>query len=143
MISPLWRTSKGGPPEHTADIRSGPSTSRPAVLIDYSLSDVSKVDGDIWAKVPRCHFRKKVISAYISILLYLHEPKGRICQNRVTLVLSYLVRVGLDKIRVEYLDLFGPTIVTMQQFMWQDNLVRVAHFVFDCFASLQTLGCGQ
>ena len=27
--------------------------------------------------------------------------------------------------------------------MWQDNLVRVAHFVFDCFASLQTLGGGQ
>ena len=39
--------------------------------------------------------------------------------------------------------LFGPAIVTMQQFMWQDNLVRVAHFVFDCFASLQTLGGGQ
>ena len=46
-------------------------------------------------------------------------------------------------IRVLYLDLFGPAIVTMQQFMWQDNLVRVAHFVFDCFASLQTLGGGQ
>ena len=27
--------------------------------------------------------------------------------------------------------------------MWQDNLVRVAHFVFDCFASSQTLGGGQ
>ena len=51
--------------------------------------------------------------------------------------------VALQPIRVLYLDLFGPAIVTMQQFMWQDNLVRVAHFVFDCFASLQTLGGGQ
>ena len=51
--------------------------------------------------------------------------------------------IVLTPIRVKYLDLFGPTIVTMQQFMWQDNLVRVAHFVFDCFASLQTLGGGQ
>ena len=51
--------------------------------------------------------------------------------------------IALTPIRVKYLDLFGPTIVTMQQFMWQDNLVRVAHFVFDCFASLQTLGGGQ
>ena len=48
--------------------------------------------------------------------------------------------VGLQPIRELYLDLFGPAIVTMQQFMWQDNLVRV---VFDCFASLQTLGGGQ
>ena len=51
--------------------------------------------------------------------------------------------IALTPIRVKYLDLFGPTIITMQQFMWQDNLVRVAHFVFDCFASLQTLGGGQ
>ena len=51
--------------------------------------------------------------------------------------------VALTLIRVKYTDLFGPTIVPMQQFMWQDNLVRVAHFVFDCFASLQTLGGGQ
>ena len=51
--------------------------------------------------------------------------------------------VALQPIRVLYLDLFGPVIVTMQQFMWQDNLVRVAHFVFDCFASLKTLGGGQ
>ena len=51
--------------------------------------------------------------------------------------------IALTPIRVKYLDLFGPTIVTMQQFMWQDNLVGVEHFVFDCFASLQTLGGGQ
>ena len=51
--------------------------------------------------------------------------------------------VALQPIRVMYLDLFGPAMVTMQQFMWQDNLVRVARFVFDCFALLQTLGGGQ
>ena len=56
---------------------------------------------------------------------------------------AVLLLLHLQPIRVLYLDLFGPAIVTMQQFMWQDNLVRVAHFVFDCFASLQTLGGGQ
>ena len=36
--------------------------------------------------------------------------------------------------------LFGPAIVTMQQFMWQGDLVQVAHFVSECFAVLETLG---
>ena len=48
--------------------------------------------------------------------------------------------VALKHIREVYSDLFGPTIVTMQQFMWQGDLVRVAHFVSECF---QALGGGQ
>ena len=53
--------------------------------------------------------------------------------------------VALQPIRELNLGLFGPAIVTMQQFMWQawDNLVGVARFVFDCFASLQTVSGGQ
>ena len=31
-----------------------------------------------------------------------------------------------------YMLLFGADIVTMEQFMWQLNIVGVAHFVMDC-----------
>ena len=37
------------------------------------------------------------------------------------------IRIGEDP------GLFGADIVTMQQFMWQLDIVGVAHFVMDCF----------
>jgi hypothetical protein len=33
----------------------------------------------------------------------------------------------------DYSGLFGADIVTMRQFMWQVDIVGVAHFVMDCF----------
>ena len=50
---------------------------------------------------------------------------------------------ALLPVRELYPGLFGPTIVTMQQFMWQRDLVGVAHFVLDCFRKLHSLGGGQ
>ena len=38
--------------------------------------------------------------------------------------------------RNRYSGLFGAAIVTMQQFMWQLDIVGVAHFVMDCFDCL-------
>jgi hypothetical protein len=40
---------------------------------------------------------------------------------------------ALQSIRDRYPGLFGADIVTMQQFMWQLDIVGVAHFVMDCF----------
>ena len=40
----------------------------------------------------------------------------------------------------KFAELFGPAIVAMQQFMWQGDLVQVAHFVPKCFAVLETSG---
>ena len=39
----------------------------------------------------------------------------------------------LQFLRDRYRGLFGADIVTMQQFMWQLDIVGVAHFVMDCF----------
>ena len=50
---------------------------------------------------------------------------------------------ALQPVRETYFDLFGPAIDIMQQFMWQGNLLGVAHSVFECFAHLQALGGGQ
>ena len=50
---------------------------------------------------------------------------------------------ALHPVRELYPGLFGPTIVTMQQIMWQRDLVGVAHFVLDCFRRLHSLGGGQ
>ena len=50
---------------------------------------------------------------------------------------------ALQPVRERYLDLFGPNIITMQQFMWQRDLIRVAHFVLACFDSLHSLSGGQ
>ena len=33
----------------------------------------------------------------------------------------------------DYSGLFGADVVTMRQFMWQVDIVGVAHFVMDCF----------
>ncbi len=40
---------------------------------------------------------------------------------------------ALQSIRDRYPGVFGADIVTMQQFMWQLDIVGVAHFVMDCF----------
>ena len=40
---------------------------------------------------------------------------------------------ALQSVRDRYPGLFGAAIVTMQQFMWQLDIVGVAHFVMDCF----------
>ena len=50
---------------------------------------------------------------------------------------------AVQPIRAKYPSLFGTTIVTMQQFMWQGDLLRVAHFVVDCFDFLRDGGGGQ
>ena len=42
--------------------------------------------------------------------------------------------------RENFADFFGPAIVTRQQFMWQGDLVQVAHFVSGCLAVLETSG---
>ena len=47
---------------------------------------------------------------------------------------------ALLPVRGLYPGLFGPTIVTMQQSMWQRDLVGVAHFVLDCFRKLHSPG---
>jgi hypothetical protein len=41
--------------------------------------------------------------------------------------------LALQSIRDRYPGVFGADIVTMQQFMWQLDIVGVAHFVMDCF----------
>ena len=40
----------------------------------------------------------------------------------------------------EICNSFGTAIVTMQQLMWQGDLVQVAHFVSEWFAVLETSG---
>ena len=40
---------------------------------------------------------------------------------------------ALQSIRDKYPGLFGADIVSMQQFMWQLDIVGIAHFVMDCF----------
>jgi hypothetical protein len=40
---------------------------------------------------------------------------------------------ALQPIRCTYPGLFGADIVTIQQFMWQLDIVRFAQFVMDCF----------
>ena len=45
---------------------------------------------------------------------------------------------ALQPIWEKFADLFGPTFATMQQFLWQGDLVQVAHFVSASFAVLQT-----
>ena len=47
---------------------------------------------------------------------------------------------ALQTTRENFAGLFGPAKVTMQQFMWQADLVQVAQFVSECFAVLETLG---
>lgn len=37
-----------------------------------------------------------------------------------------------------FADVFGDGILTIQQFMWQDSIVQVAHFIQTCFAELNS-----
>lgn len=47
---------------------------------------------------------------------------------------------ALQNIRDHYLALFGAEIQTMQQFVWQLDIVSVAKFVMDCFDYLDATG---
>ena len=49
---------------------------------------------------------------------------------------------ALQPTRERFAVVFGPAIITVQQFMWQGDLAQVAHFVSECFAVLQT-PCGD
>jgi hypothetical protein len=57
------------------------------------------------------------------------------CAQQVIVDKHHLVfeRPALQSIRDKYPGLFGADIVSMQQFMWQLDIVGVAHFVMDCF----------
>ncbi len=46
---------------------------------------------------------------------------------------------AVQSIRDQYPVLFGAAIQTMQQFMWQLDVVSVAHFVMDCFDHLDAV----
>ena len=46
---------------------------------------------------------------------------------------------AVQSIRDQYLALFATAIQTMQQFMWQLDIVSVAHFVMDCFDHLDAV----
>ena len=46
---------------------------------------------------------------------------------------------ALQGVRNKYAALFGCGTHTMQQFMWQENLMGVAHFVMECFAMLDEM----
>ena len=50
---------------------------------------------------------------------------------------------ALQEVWEQCLDLFDPIIDTMQQCMWQGDLIRSAHYVLACFEWSQTLGGGQ
>ena len=45
---------------------------------------------------------------------------------------------ALQPVRDRYAALFGPSIVTVRQFIWQLDVVAVAHFVMDCFDLLHS-----
>ncbi len=47
--------------------------------------------------------------------------------------------LAVQSIRDQYPALFGAAIQTMQQFMWQLDIVSVAHFVMDCFDHLDAV----
>ena len=44
---------------------------------------------------------------------------------------------ALQTTRENFAGLFGPAIVTMQQFMWQGDLVQVAHLCLNALRSLR------
>ncbi len=46
---------------------------------------------------------------------------------------------AVQSIRDQYPALFATAIQTMQQFMWQLDIVSVAHFVMDCFDHLDAV----
>ena len=46
---------------------------------------------------------------------------------------------AMQCVRDQYPALFSPAKNTMQLFMWQRNIVGVAHFVQDCFEGLGAL----
>ena len=43
---------------------------------------------------------------------------------------------ALQTVRDRYPTLFAPAHSTMQLFLWQPDLVRVAHFIMDCFDAI-------
>jgi len=43
---------------------------------------------------------------------------------------------GLQRVRDQYTHLFAPAILTMAQFMWQEHILDVVRFIYDCFAVL-------
>ena len=47
---------------------------------------------------------------------------------------------ALQPVREQYSGLFGPTLVTMQQIMWQRDLVGVAHFVLELLGKIAESG---
>ena len=49
----------------------------------------------------------------------------------------------MQSIRAKYPALFGAAIQTMQQFMWQLDIVSVAHFVMDCFDHLDAVSSSK
>lgn len=49
---------------------------------------------------------------------------------------------SLQHLRDKYAALFGPGVDTMQRFMWQADLLGVAHFVMECFEFLRERGGG-
>ena len=52
-------------------------------------------------------------------------------------------RTALQSGLEQYSALVGPTIVTMQQFMWQSDPVGVAHYVLSCLEKLHSPIGGQ
>ena len=43
---------------------------------------------------------------------------------------------AMQTVRDRYPTLFAPAHSTMQLFLWQPDLVRVAHFIMDCFDAI-------
>ena len=67
----------------------------------------------------------------------MHAPLGAMLLVTVALASHHMVFdcPALQPIRDNYAGLFHVT--TMQQVMWQTDIVGVAHFIKDCFAHVQ------
>ena len=46
---------------------------------------------------------------------------------------------AMQPVRDKYPALFLPAILTMQQFLWQLDIMGVAHYVMDCFDLLNAV----
>ena len=51
----------------------------------------------------------------------------------------FMMSPAMQPVRDRYPALFSPAQGTMQLFMWQQDIVGVAHYIMDCFDALGAL----
>ena len=64
------------------------------------------------------------------------QPRGNLACHMKLSLLQLIECPAMQTVRDRYPTWFAPAHSTMQLFLWQPDLVCVAHFIMDCFDAI-------